>query len=75
MTIGNPLKLILLFSLPVLFGNLFQQFYNMVDTIIVGQFLGEDALAAVGATSFHPDLLRDSVLWYHRLSVQRMKAV
>ena len=50
MTIGNPLKLILLFSLPVLFGNLFQQFYNMVDTIIVGQFLGEDALAAVGAT-------------------------
>ena len=50
MTTGNPLKLILLFSLPVLFGNLFQQFYNMVDTIIVGQFLGEDALAAVGAT-------------------------
>ena len=50
MTIGNPLKLILLFSLPVLFGNLFQQFYSMVDTIIVGQFLGEDALAAVGAT-------------------------
>ena len=50
MTTGNPLKLILFFSLPVLFGNLFQQFYSMVDTIIVGQFLGEDALAAVGAT-------------------------
>ena len=47
MTIGNPLKLILLFSLPVLFGNLFQQFYNMVDTIIVGQFLGEDALSLI----------------------------
>lgn len=50
MTSGNPLKLILLFSIPVLFGNLFQQFYNMVDTIIVGRFLGEEALAAVGST-------------------------
>lgn len=50
MTSGNPLKLILFFSIPVLFGNIFQQFYNMFDTIIVGQFLGEDALAAVGST-------------------------
>lgn len=50
MTSGNSLRQILLFSIPVLLGNLFQQFYNMVDTIIVGQFLGEDALAAVGAT-------------------------
>lgn len=50
MTIGNPMKIILLFSLPVLLGNLFQQFYNMVDTVIVGQYLGEDALAAVGST-------------------------
>lgn len=50
MTVGSPLKMILLFSLPVLMGNIFQQFYNMVDTIIVGQYLGEDALAAVGST-------------------------
>lgn len=50
MTAGNPLKLILLFSIPVLLGNIFQQFYNMVDTIIVGRFLGEEALAAVGST-------------------------
>lgn len=50
MTTGNPLKMILLFSIPVLLGNIFQQFYNMVDTIIVGQYLGEDALAAVGST-------------------------
>lgn len=50
MTIGNPMKIILLFSIPVLLGNIFQQFYNMVDTIIVGQYLGEDALAAVGST-------------------------
>lgn len=50
MTKGNPLKLIILFSIPVLLGNIFQQFYTMVDTVIVGRFLGEDALAAVGST-------------------------
>ncbi len=50
MTSGNPFKLILLFSIPLLIGNLFQQFYNMVDTIIVGQSLGNNALAAVGST-------------------------
>lgn len=50
MTSGNPLKIILLFFVPVLLGNLFQQFYNMVDTIIVGQYLGPEALAAVGST-------------------------
>ena len=50
MMIGNPMKIILLFSIPVLLGNLFQQFYNMVDTMIVGQYLGVDALAAVGST-------------------------
>lgn len=50
MTEGKPLKLILLFSLPILFGNVFQQFYNVMDTAIVGNVLGDDALAAVGAT-------------------------
>lgn len=50
MTEGKPLKLILAFSIPLLIGNIFQQFYNMVDSIIVGQFVGEEALAAVGAT-------------------------
>ena len=50
MTSGNPMRIILLFSIPVLMGNLFQQFYNMVVTIIVGQYLGSDALAAVGST-------------------------
>lgn len=50
MTQGSPMKLILGFSIPLLFGFLFQQFYNLVDTIIVGRFLGVDALAAVGAT-------------------------
>ncbi len=51
MTYGSPTKLILKFSLPMLIGNLFQQFYNMVDSIVVGKFVSYDALAAVGATS------------------------
>ena len=50
MTEGSPMKLILGFSIPLLFGALFQQFYSVVDTVIVGQFLGVKALAGVGAT-------------------------
>lgn len=50
MTKGSPMKLILRFLLPVVLGNLFQQLYNMVDTIIVGRYVGKEALAAVGAT-------------------------
>ncbi|MGN0243616.1 MAG: MATE family efflux transporter [Lachnospiraceae bacterium] len=50
MTKGNPLRLLLLFSIPLLIGNLFQQFYSMVDAIIVGRLIDTDALAAVGAT-------------------------
>lgn len=50
LTKGSPMKLILGFGVPLLFGLLFQQFYNMVDTIIVGKMLGVDALAAVGST-------------------------
>lgn len=51
MTEGNPLKLIIQFALPLLAGNLFQQMYNIVDAAIVGRYLGEDALASVGASS------------------------
>lgn len=50
MTQGSPMKLILAFFVPLLFGMLFQQFYSMMDTIIVGKFLGVNALAAVGST-------------------------
>lgn len=50
MTKGSPMKLILGFAIPLLLGYLFQQFYNVVDTVIVGRFLGVDNLAAVGAT-------------------------
>ncbi len=48
MTKGNPFQLIVRFMIPVIIGNLFQQLYNMVDTIIVGRFVGVQALAAVG---------------------------
>ncbi|MBR2273320.1 MAG: MATE family efflux transporter [Alphaproteobacteria bacterium] len=51
MTKGVPLKLILLFSIPILIGNLFQQFYQLADIFIVGRLLGENALAAVGASA------------------------
>lgn len=51
MTEGKTLSLILQFSLPLLIGNLLQQTYNIIDAAIVGQILGEDALASVGASS------------------------
>lgn len=51
MTTGTALKLILLFSLPILLGNVFQQFYQLADIFIVGRLLGENALAAVGASA------------------------
>lgn len=50
LTTGNPMSLIIGFALPTLFGMLFQQLYNLVDTMIVGKLLGSGALAAVGAT-------------------------
>lgn len=50
MTAGNPAKLILIFTFPLLIGNIFQQFYSMADTLIVGRTIGVNALAAVGCT-------------------------
>ncbi len=50
MTEGNPFKLILFFAIPVVLGNMFQNFYSMADSIIVGRLLGTNALAAVGNT-------------------------
>ena len=47
---GNAAKSLFFFALPMIFGNLFQQFYNMADSVIVGRFVGENALAAVGAS-------------------------
>ena len=57
MTSGKPYKLILSFAIPLILGNVFQQLYNMVDTVIVGKFVGVNALAGVGSTGaiFHYD--------------------
>ncbi len=62
MTKGSPAKLIFFFAIPFLIGNLFQQFYNIADTVIVGRILGMNALAAVGATG--------SFTWFAMGSVQ-----
>ena len=50
MTQGSPMKLLNMFALPMLVGNIFQQTYNLVDSVIVGKFVGSQALASVGAT-------------------------
>ena len=50
LTQGNETKSILLFAVPMMIGNLFQQVYNIVDTIIVGKYVGAGALAAVGSS-------------------------
>ena len=52
MTEGRPFSLLLLFSLPLMVGNLFQQLYTVVDAAIVGKVLGVDALAALGAVEW-----------------------
>ena len=50
MTEGNPLKLLIAFTIPMILGNVFQQIYQMVDAIVVGRFVSKEALAAIGAT-------------------------
>ena len=50
MTVGDPAKTLVVFAIPMILGNLFQQFYNLVDSMIVGNFVGEEALAAVGSS-------------------------
>ena len=50
MTSGSPMKMIFWFTFPIFIGNVFQQFYNMADAVIVGKFVGTKALAAVGST-------------------------
>ena len=52
MTQGSPMKLLVSFALPLMFGNMFQQLYTVVDTAIVGQGVGMDALAALGTVDW-----------------------
>lgn len=51
MTSGSPTKKIMMFSIPILLGNIFQQIYSLSDTFVVGRFLGNEALAAVGSST------------------------
>ena len=60
---GPILKSLLLFMLPILISNLFQQLYNTVDTMIVGNVLGDTALAAIGSCGSIYELLVAAVLW------------
>ena len=50
MTVGSPWKSIISFTFPMLIGNIAQQFYSTVDSIVVGKYVGDNALAAVGST-------------------------
>ena len=52
MTSGSPGKLIMAFAVPLMLGNIFQQLYTMVDTMVVGQIVGVEALAALGAADW-----------------------
>ena len=51
MSLGHPIKIILLFAVPLLIGALFQQVYNVVDTMIAGHLIGDEAISAIGSTS------------------------
>lgn len=62
MTSGSPAKMIFHFTLPIFIGNVFQQFYSMADTVIVGKFIGTKALAAVGSTGTIMFLINGFVL-------------
>lgn len=64
LTQGNPLKLILQFALPLFIGQLFQLFYSLADTRIVGETLGKNALAAVGAAILY--MPAEGILIYAR---------
>ncbi len=66
MTQGSIMKLLLLFALPLLLGNLFQQLYNTVDVLVVGNFVGKEALAAVGSVASIINML---VLFFNGVSI------
>ena len=66
MTVGTPWKSILAFTFPMLIGNIAQQLYNTVDTIVVGKYIGDNALSAVGSAG---------PLWYRSISGRRTARV
>ena len=64
MTEGNIAKQLILFALPLLVGNLFQQLYNTVDSIVVGNYVSKTALAAVGSTDCIINTIIGFFLWF-----------
>ena len=66
MTSGNIAKQIIMFSLPLMFGNIFQMLYNTVDSIVVGNYVGKEALAAIGSTTMIINML---VFFFNGFSV------
>lgn len=72
---GNPVKLMLSFAFPLLIGNLLQQTYNIIDAAIVGQALGPEALASVGASSSVQFLVLGFCMEAARDSVSRLPSI
>ena len=66
MTSGSIVRHLIMFTIPLLFGNLFQQLYNTVDSLVVGNFVGSEALAAVGSTTSIVNML---VLFFNGVSI------
>lgn len=81
LTVGSPFRSLLKFAFPVILGNLFQLFYTLADSVIVGKTLGAESLAAVGSTSIiiyfvlSMDLPADLVSVLDSTAVQRMKKI
>ena len=67
MTVGKPWQSILIFTVPMLIGNIAQQLYNTVDSIVVGKYVGDNALAAVGSAGPILNMLRQLKLLRTRI--------
>ena len=73
LTTGNEMRAIVVFALPLIAGNLFQQLYNLMDTMIVGKFIGADALAAVGSSYMTMNFLTSIIIGLCIFLVLRLK--
>ena len=74
MTKGSILKSLLIFSLPILMSNLFQQLYNTMDILIVGNYLGDSSLATIGISSQRWCLPCLQRIWWHYLVLNRQRS-
>ena len=74
MTKGSILKSLLIFSLPILMSNLFQQLYNTMDILIVGNYLGDSSLATIGVSSQRCCLPCLQRIWWHYLVLNRQRS-